>query len=66
MTETRTYVGETGTQAFDGYAGLRIGQRYTGTDESDGTVRVSAVGAAVGSGVTLKKEEWDRWFTFGK
>ena len=30
MTETRTYDGETGTYAFDGYHGLRIRQRYTG------------------------------------
>ena len=26
MTETRTCVGETGTQAFDGMAGFRIGR----------------------------------------
>jgi hypothetical protein len=44
MTETRTCVGQTGTQAFDG------------------TVHVSAVGALPGSGLTLKTEEWERWF----
>lgn len=27
-TETRTYVGETGGQAFDGMAGFRIGRQY--------------------------------------
>jgi len=27
-TETRTFVGETGTQVYDGWAGFRIGQAY--------------------------------------
>ena len=27
-TETRTYVGEKSTPAFDGWAGFRIGQQY--------------------------------------
>ena len=27
-TENRTFVGETGTQAFDGFAGFRVGQSY--------------------------------------
>lgn len=31
MTETRTYTGETGTEAYDGYAGLVIGTSYTAT-----------------------------------
>lgn len=62
-TETRTYVGLTGGPGgFDGYAGLRIDQRYTGTLEEGGTVRVAAVGALPGSGVTLTLEEWERWF----
>jgi hypothetical protein len=26
--ERRTFIGETGTNAFDGYAGLRMGQSY--------------------------------------
>jgi hypothetical protein len=26
--ERRTYVGETGTAAFDGYAGFRMGREY--------------------------------------
>jgi hypothetical protein len=63
MDSTKTYTGLTGTQAFDGYAGLRIGQRYTGIDQGDGTVLVSLVGAPAGTGVTLKAEEWARWFT---
>jgi hypothetical protein len=32
-TETRTYIDSTGTHALDGYAGLRIGQRYTGVPQ---------------------------------
>jgi hypothetical protein len=61
---TKTYTGFTGeTNAFDGYAGLRIGQRYTGTPKDNGTVLVAAIGAPVGTGVTLKAEEWARWFT---
>jgi hypothetical protein len=72
MTENRTYVGETGTQAFDGYAGLRIEKLYTGTISNDGTVLVSAVPPAeagsraapvtASSPVTLKLEEWQKWF----
>jgi hypothetical protein len=55
-TETRTYEGLSGTQAFDGYAGLRIGQRYTGVPQEDGTVLVALVGAMVGSGVKVSSE----------
>lgn len=65
QTQTRTYVGESGTAAFDGYAGLRIGQRYVGTAQEGGTVIVSlAPGepARHGSDVTLKAVEWEKWF----
>jgi hypothetical protein len=62
LTETRTYEGLTGTQALDGYAGLRIGQRYTGVPQEDGTVLVASVGAMVGSGVKVSSEEWAKWF----
>jgi hypothetical protein len=61
-TETRTYIGESGTAAFDGYAGFRIGKNYTATTQEDGTVRVTAQDALPGNGITLKKEEWARWF----
>ncbi|MFD1872932.1 hypothetical protein [Hymenobacter bucti] len=53
MTETRIYVGETGTTAFDGFKGLRIGQRYTGVGQEDGWVLVAVVGAPLGAGVTV-------------
>jgi hypothetical protein len=61
-TETRTYTGLTGTQAFDGFKGLRIKQRYTGVPQEDGTVLVALVGAMVGSGVTVSSEEWEKCF----
>lgn len=60
--EPRTYVGQTGTQAFDGYAGLRTDGRYIGVLQDNGAVLVSAVGAPVGSGVQLSREQWDKWF----
>lgn len=62
ITETRTYVGQTGTTAFDGFMGLRIGQRYTGVAQEDGSVLVSGVGTPAGSGVTVSAEEWRLWF----
>jgi hypothetical protein len=61
-TETRTYDGLTGTQAFDGFMGLRIHQRYTGVPQDDSTVLVALVGAPMGTGVTVSSEEWDKWF----
>jgi hypothetical protein len=62
MPEVKTYVGETATTAFDGYAGLRIGRRYTGTEQEDGKVLIAAVGAMPGSGVKLEAAQWQRWF----
>jgi hypothetical protein len=62
LTETHTYAGLRGTQAFDSYIGLRIGQRYTGVPQEDGTVLVAPVGAMVGSGMKVSSEEWAKWF----
>ena len=61
-TETRTYIGLTGTHVFDGFKGLRLGQRYTGVGQEDDSVLVSAVGAPVGTGVVVSREEWGQWF----
>lgn len=61
-TETRTFVGEMSTGIGDGYAGFRIGQTYTGTPQNGGTVRVATKGALPGNGITLKPNEWERWF----
>jgi len=58
-TETRTYTGLTGTQAFKG---LRIDTRYTGVQQDDGTVVVATVGAPLGAGVKVSSEEWGKWF----
>ena len=62
-TETRTFIGETATQAVDGYKGLRLRQRYTGVPQDDGTVLVAMVGAMVGMGVKVSGEEWEKWFS---
>jgi hypothetical protein len=51
-TETRTYVGQTGTQAFDGFMGLRIDTRYMGAVQKDGVV--------VGAGVAVSSKKWFR------
>jgi hypothetical protein len=57
-TETRTYLGLTGTQASDDFMGLRIDRR--GADH--GTVLVALVSAPMGVGVTVSSEEWGKWF----
>lgn len=57
LPETRTYVDQTDTTAFDGFTGLRRGLRYTGTVLDDGRVRVAAVGALPGAGVHVSAAE---------
>jgi hypothetical protein len=59
--ETKTYIGETATQAFDGFKGLRIGKRYTGVAQEQ-DILVSAVGAPAGTGVLVTTLEWQKWF----
>ena len=44
-TETRTYQGQAGTHAFNGFRSLRIGQRYTGVGQDDGRVPVALCSA---------------------
>jgi hypothetical protein len=58
MTETRIYQGETGSQAYDGYAGLVIGQRYTGT-EQEGRMHIVLPN---GRSTSVTVEEWQKWF----
>ncbi|WP_191906493.1 hypothetical protein [Hymenobacter baengnokdamensis] len=43
-------------------AGFRIGQRYTGTPQPEGTVLVATAGGQPGTGITLKADEWEKWF----
>jgi hypothetical protein len=63
-TESRTYVGQTATRAFDGMAGFRIGQRYelTYTREFD-EVRVQLPHGSPGTGpMVLTVAEFEKWF----
>jgi hypothetical protein len=62
--ERRTYVGESGTMAFDGYAGFRMGQSYQlrYTREFD-EVRIALDHAVIaGLIITLKVEQFNKWF----
>lgn len=57
-TETKIYVGETGSEAYDGYAGLIIGTRYT-AEEREGRMHI-ILGNGRPTSVTV--EQWQRWF----
>lgn len=60
--EIKTFVGFTGeTNAFDGYKGLRIGQRYTDIAQQENLL-VAPVGAPAGTGVLVSTLEWMKWF----
>lgn len=61
-TEIRIYVGKTGTHAFDGFKGLRIGQRYTNLPQEDGRMLTAPIGAPAGTGVEVSSSEWHDWF----
>jgi hypothetical protein len=66
--ETRTFIGESGTPAFDGYAGFRIGQRYELRVErrDDSTVAVGLDHAHCTPGVgpmVVSKEQFEKWFS---
>lgn len=62
-TETRTYQGESGTQAFDGYAGFTIGTRYEleVAEEGEGLLRIRPAGATW-AGLVLTLAQYRRWF----
>jgi hypothetical protein len=65
--ERRTYVGETGTAAFDGYAGFRIGREYQlrYTREFD-EVRIALDHAPTpGLVSTMTVEQFNKWFVKG-
>lgn len=61
---SRTYVGETGTQAFDGWAGFRIGQSYdlTITRHENGDVDITLDHEGRERDLTLTADQWERWF----
>lgn len=56
--EAKTYVGETGSQAYDGYAGLVIGTRYTAT-EQEGQLHIVLPN---GRATSVTPEQWQKWF----
>jgi hypothetical protein len=61
---TRTYVGETSTSAFDGFAGFRLGKTYQlrYTKEFD-EVRIELPHGSPGAGpLVLSVEQFDKWF----
>jgi hypothetical protein len=66
-TETRTFIGESGTPAFDGYAGFRIGQTYQLRVErqDDGTIAVALEHAHCAPGVepmVVSSDQFEKWF----
>ncbi|MGI4864611.1 MAG: hypothetical protein ACRYFZ_11875 [Janthinobacterium lividum] len=65
-TETRTFIGESGTQAFDGWAGFRIGQEYElHVERSDGDVFLMLAyheHATPGAGLVMSEEQFEKWF----
>ncbi|MGI4738069.1 MAG: hypothetical protein ACRYG7_23105 [Janthinobacterium lividum] len=68
--ESRRYVGETGTQAFNGMAGFLLGLYYDlrFTRQPDGTVAIELDHVPVVEGrpplgpLVVKAEEFERWF----
>lgn len=63
-TETRTYIGETGTQAFDGWAGFRVGQTYQLRVEhrDGGRVAIALDHGSPGAVKEMSSEEFEKWF----
>jgi hypothetical protein len=63
--ERRTYVGQMGTQAFDGMAGFRLEQSYQlrFTRLGDGNVRIELDHAPTpGRQLVVNEAEFARWF----
>lgn len=62
-TEKRTFVGETSSDKFDGWAGFRIGQpvELEVVDEDESHVRVRPAGATW-PGVVMTMAEYKKWF----
>lgn len=63
-TTTRTYIGQTGTQAFDGWAGFRIDQEYTFevTELENGEVDITTTHLGEERDITLTKAQFEDWF----
>jgi hypothetical protein len=61
-TETRTFVGQTGTQIFDGWRGFRIGQRYELTYTRELDTLFLQLPHAPGRTVEVRQEDFEKWF----
>jgi hypothetical protein len=57
--ETKTYTGST-SGGIDGFAGLRIGTRYTGTESGDGRISILL---PTGRPTSVTVEQWQQWFS---
>jgi hypothetical protein len=63
--ERRSYVGETGTSAFDGFAGFRMNKSYQlrYTMREDGNVGIAFDHVPTeGRMLLVTKEQFGRWF----
>jgi hypothetical protein len=61
-TETRTFVGETGGQIFDGFAGFRIGQQYALAYTKEFDEVIVQIPHAPGRELRVSEAEFAKWF----
>jgi hypothetical protein len=66
-TETRTFIGKSGTPAFNGCSGFRIGQQYQLRIErqDDSTVAIGLDHAHYAPGVkpmVVSSDQFEKWF----
>jgi hypothetical protein len=69
----KKYVGELGTEAYDGYAGLTLGTTYTGEEQlvpvpskEEGAepilVKRIVIALPTGRTTSVTAEQWMKWF----
>jgi hypothetical protein len=58
---TKKYIGSKtgGPGGFDGFAGLRLGESYTGTESGDGRISIQL---PTGRPTSVTVEQWQQWF----
>lgn len=61
MTENYLFVGQTGTQVFDGFAGLRLGQAYQLSRTHEGSGHL-AILRPTGIPLLISEQELASWF----
>ena len=61
-TQTLTFFGETGTQAYDGYAGFIIGRQYQLTYSEEFDEVLVQLPQAPGREARMSKENFKKWF----